>query len=210
MGWGSSTRRGGGRKVRAHEPSLESLSSLGFKERNLGCPGNFARMSRTPGGVQKVCAKRSSCAFCVPSLWKASNTESIDDFVSNAAFESLDSLDGLGWPPLAYAASCRVLSVANPPTTQGSKSTRTPKPLRRKGPGKVQLKKCSWGQTVENHFSLNFCHCFGCGSDAVRMWLGRGSDVVRTWFGCGSEVVRMWAGGGSDVFSDLVQTVWQK
>ena len=43
--------------------SLESLSSLGFEERNLGCPGNFAGMSRTPGGVQKVCAKKSSCAF---------------------------------------------------------------------------------------------------------------------------------------------------
>ena len=31
------------------------------------------------------------------------------------------------------------------------------------------------------------------------MWFGRGSDVVQTWFGC-----------VSDVFSDLVQTVWQK
>ena len=39
-------------------PSLESLSSLGFEERNLGCPGNFAGMSRTPGGVQKVSAKK--------------------------------------------------------------------------------------------------------------------------------------------------------
>ena len=38
-------------------PSLESLSSLGFEERNLGCPGSFAGMSRTPGGVQKVCAR---------------------------------------------------------------------------------------------------------------------------------------------------------
>ena len=27
-----------------------------IEERNLGCPGNFAGMSRTPGGVQKVCA----------------------------------------------------------------------------------------------------------------------------------------------------------
>ena len=27
--------------------SLETLSSLGFEERNLGCPGNFAGMSRT-------------------------------------------------------------------------------------------------------------------------------------------------------------------
>ena len=43
-------------------PSLESLSSLGFEERNLGCFGNFAGMSQTFGGVQKVCAKKSSCA----------------------------------------------------------------------------------------------------------------------------------------------------
>ena len=43
-------------------PSLESLSSLGFEERNLGCPGNFAV------GVQKVRAKKSSCAFYVPYL----------------------------------------------------------------------------------------------------------------------------------------------
>ena len=37
-------------------PSLESLSSLGFEERNLGCPGNFA-------GVQKVCAKKVRAHF---------------------------------------------------------------------------------------------------------------------------------------------------
>ena len=47
-------------------PSLKSLSSLGLEERNLGCPGNFAGMSRTPGDVQKVCAKKSSCTFFVP------------------------------------------------------------------------------------------------------------------------------------------------
>ena len=47
-------------------PSLESLSSLGFEGRNLGCPGIFAGMSRTPGGVRKVCAEKSSCAFFVP------------------------------------------------------------------------------------------------------------------------------------------------
>ena len=33
---------------------------LGFAGGKLGCPGNFARMSRTPGGVQKVCAKKKS------------------------------------------------------------------------------------------------------------------------------------------------------
>ena len=44
-------------------PSLESLSSLGFEERDLGCPGNFAGMSRISGGVQKVCAKKVRAHF---------------------------------------------------------------------------------------------------------------------------------------------------
>ena len=47
-------------------PSLESLSSLGFEERLLGCPGNFSGMSRTPGGVQKVCAKKVRAHFSFP------------------------------------------------------------------------------------------------------------------------------------------------
>ena len=47
-------------------PSLESLSSLGFEERNLGCAENFAGMSRTPGGVQKVCAKKVRAHFSFP------------------------------------------------------------------------------------------------------------------------------------------------
>ena len=48
-------------------PSLESLSSLGFEERNLGCPRNFVGMSRTPGCVQKVCAKKVRAHFSFPS-----------------------------------------------------------------------------------------------------------------------------------------------
>ena len=64
MRWGSFTQRGGGRKV---VPYLESLSSLGFEERNLGCPGNFAGMSRTPGGVQKVCAEKAREHFTFPT-----------------------------------------------------------------------------------------------------------------------------------------------
>ena len=52
--------------VKKFVPSLESLSSLGLEGRNLGCPWNFAGMSQTPGGVQKVCAKKSSCSFFVP------------------------------------------------------------------------------------------------------------------------------------------------
>ena len=51
-------------------PALETLSSLGFGERNPGCPGNFAGMSRTPGGVQKVCAKKLRAHFSFPIfLW---------------------------------------------------------------------------------------------------------------------------------------------
>ena len=47
-------------------PALETLSSLGFEERNPGCPGNFAGMSRTPGGVQKVRAKKLRAHFSFP------------------------------------------------------------------------------------------------------------------------------------------------
>ena len=47
--------------------SLESLSSLGFEERNLGCAGNFAGMSRTPESVQKVCAKKVCALLSFPT-----------------------------------------------------------------------------------------------------------------------------------------------
>ena len=49
-------------------PALETLSSLGFEERNPGCPGNFAGMSRTPEIVQKVCAKKLRAHFSFPKL----------------------------------------------------------------------------------------------------------------------------------------------
>ena len=39
-------------------PSLESLFSLGFEGRNLGCPEIFAVVSWTPGGVQKLVQKK--------------------------------------------------------------------------------------------------------------------------------------------------------
>ena len=56
-------------------PSLESLSSLGFEERNLGCPGNFAGMSRTLGGVRKVCAKKVRAHFSFPIIGGDLNAE---------------------------------------------------------------------------------------------------------------------------------------
>ena len=39
-------------------PALESLSSLGFEERNLGYPGIFAGMSRTPAVFEKFVQKK--------------------------------------------------------------------------------------------------------------------------------------------------------
>ena len=62
-GWGGCVPPEG-MGVEKFVPSLESLSSLGFQERNLGCPGNFARMSR---GVQKVCAKKVRAHFSFPT-----------------------------------------------------------------------------------------------------------------------------------------------
>ena len=47
-------------------PSLESLSSLGFEGRNLGCPRILAGISRTPGGAQTVCAKKVRAHFSFP------------------------------------------------------------------------------------------------------------------------------------------------
>ena len=66
---GPETARGGGDLPREgvvaekFVPSLKSFSSLGFEERNQGCPGNFAGMSRTSGGVQKVFAKKVRAHF---------------------------------------------------------------------------------------------------------------------------------------------------
>ena len=45
-------RRGGGLKIRSLP---QKFVFLGF--RGEECPGNFARVSQTPGGVPKVCAK---------------------------------------------------------------------------------------------------------------------------------------------------------
>ena len=49
--WGGGLPREGV-VVEKFVPSLESFG--GLQGRNLGCPGNFAGMSRTPGGVKKV------------------------------------------------------------------------------------------------------------------------------------------------------------
>ena len=61
MGWGSSTQRGGGRKVRALPRKF--VFFVGFRREESGMSRDFAKMSRTPGGVQKVCAKKVRAHF---------------------------------------------------------------------------------------------------------------------------------------------------
>ena len=46
--------------------SLESLSSLGFRRDESGCPENSAGMSWTPGSVQKVHAENVRAHFSFP------------------------------------------------------------------------------------------------------------------------------------------------
>ena len=62
MGWESSTRRGGGRKVRARP---RKFVFLGFRLVESG--GNFAGMSRTPEIVQEVCAEKVRAHFSLPT-----------------------------------------------------------------------------------------------------------------------------------------------
>ena len=68
-------------------PPVGWLSSLGFEERNLGCPGNFTGMSRTPGGVQKFVQKKVRAHFSFPMLstymkikCKLSSPDSVEEF----------------------------------------------------------------------------------------------------------------------------------
>ena len=63
MGWGSSTRRGGGRKVRVLP---RKFVFLGFRRKESGMSWEFFRDVPDPWGVQKVIAKKSLCASFVP------------------------------------------------------------------------------------------------------------------------------------------------
>ena len=100
-------------------PSLESLSSLSFQERNLGCPGNFAGMSRNFGGVQKVCAKKVRAHFAFPAEgflkgslkgFKGSLKDPSKPFQN--AFKNLrttfqEGVDALGFPGLKISSRVR-------------------------------------------------------------------------------------------------------
>ena len=64
MGWGSSTRRGGGRKLRARP---RNFVFLGFRREESGMSRELCRDVPTPGGVQKVCAKKLRAHFSFPN-----------------------------------------------------------------------------------------------------------------------------------------------
>ena len=60
MGWGSSARRGGGRKVCALPLQFVFL---GFEGRNLGCPRNFAGNLAGHSWCSKSLCKKTLCSF---------------------------------------------------------------------------------------------------------------------------------------------------
>ena len=86
-------------------PSLESLSSLGFEERNLGCPWNFAGMSRTPANVQKICAKKSLCTVFIPTKGALTRINS-----SGIIFGALAGISGKS--PRAHTEYCYQVILA--------------------------------------------------------------------------------------------------
>ena len=63
VGWGSSTRRGGGRKLRARP---RKFVFLGFRREESGTSREFCRDVPDPWGCSKSLCKESSCAFFVP------------------------------------------------------------------------------------------------------------------------------------------------
>ena len=64
VGWGSSTRRGGGQKLRARP---RKFVFLGFRREESGMSREFCRDVPDPWGCSKSLCKKTSCAFFVPS-----------------------------------------------------------------------------------------------------------------------------------------------
>ena len=63
VGWGSSTRRGGGRKLRARP---RKFVFLGFRREESGMSREFCRDVPDPWGCSKSLCKKTSCALFVP------------------------------------------------------------------------------------------------------------------------------------------------
>ena len=81
-----------------------SLKSLGFEERNLGCPGNFAGMSSIPGVFKKFVQIKFVCIF--RSLMKRLAADcrrptATCPFESKIVFVFLHNKVPVQWPPLA-------------------------------------------------------------------------------------------------------------
>ena len=81
MGWGSSTRRGGGRKVRALPQKFIFLG-------NLGCTRNFAGMSLTLAGVQKLNFVQNKFVFIFRPLTLVVARVYVPHFLGNDAKEA--------------------------------------------------------------------------------------------------------------------------
>ena len=99
--------KGGGRKVRARP---RSLSSLGSKGGIWDVPRHFAGMSRTPRGVQKVCAKEVRAHFSFPILLNlVSHYSAIADTILCDAPYSAIGFRGklfLRYPPSKASLDC--------------------------------------------------------------------------------------------------------
>ena len=68
MGWGSSTRRGGGRKLRAPP---RNFVFLGFRRQESGMSREFCRDVPDPWRCSKSLCKKTSCAFFIPYLGRS-------------------------------------------------------------------------------------------------------------------------------------------
>ena len=68
MGWASSTRRGGGQKLRALP---RKFVFLGFRREEPGTSREFCQDVPDPWGCSKSLCLKSSCAFFVPYLRRA-------------------------------------------------------------------------------------------------------------------------------------------
>ena len=66
VGWGSSTRRGGGQKLRAHP---RKFVFLGFRREESGMSQEFCRDVPDPWGCSKSLCKITSCAFLFPNTF---------------------------------------------------------------------------------------------------------------------------------------------
>ena len=65
MGWGSSTLRGGGQKLRARP---RNFVFLGFRREESGMSREFCRDVPDPSRCSKSLCKKTSCAFFVPYI----------------------------------------------------------------------------------------------------------------------------------------------